>query len=119
MTASALANAFAALEVTEEITLSELPAGEVFLVELDVTNPGAIRRRNSQFWLSREDGMLLKTLRQHGANTRFSLVPSGITMRFVPLDSVVHCDEGQFCVAQLRSISAVDLSSSTVKKVRP
>lgn len=113
--------AFAALAYlpVEEITLTEVPAAGVMLLELDTTRPGAIRRRNSQFWLSSEDGQLLRQLRRHGANTRFSLLPSGVTARFIPLDRVIHCAEGDYCVAQIRSLAVVDLSASSVKEVRP
>ena len=113
--------AFAALTdlPVEEITLTEVPAAGVMLLELDTTRPGAIRRRNSQFWLSSEDGELLRQLRRHGANTRFTLLPSGATARYIPLDRVVHQSEGDFCVAQIRSLAVVDLGSSSVKEVRP
>lgn len=113
--------AFAALTdlPVEEITLTEVPAAGVMLLELDTTRPGAIRRRNSQFWLGAEDGELLRQLRKHGANTRFSLLPSGVTARFIALDKVVHQSEGDYCVAQIRSLAVVDLSASSVKEVRP
>lgn len=83
------------------------PASEtqLALLQLDVTKPCQIRRQTEDYFISREDARMLKTLRKHGCDTSFDVLPSGQTLRFIPVDRVVANTAGRFTVAQIRKIS--------------
>ena len=98
------ANAIAQLKSTPPASEKELA-----LLQLDVTKPCQIRRQTADYFVSVEDGQLLKALRKHGAQARFDLAPSGVTVRYVPLETLIVSTAGAFSTVQIRKISDLTL----------
>lgn len=84
-------------------------ATQLCLVQLDITKPCQIRRQTADYFVSVEDGQLLKALRKHGAQARFDIAPSGVTVRYVPLETLIVSTAGAFSTVQIRKISDLTL----------